>query len=173
MKRKYASLLILIILTFTFVAVFTVTAKYKTDIDGYACGTLSQYGGEPGLPCELVDGVWNLKIADGKVWFYACITERNLDETVENAPEDSIDLLEYSMIGKPFDIDEDGGVISVFGVVQVKKTAAQWDGSYSYNTWTTWEQIDIDTNTEDVTIINNPYDDTYWKIGTVSYQYFS
>jgi len=161
----------LTILTFTFVAVFTATAKYKTDIEGYACGTLSNYGGEPGLPCELVDGVWNLKIAGGKVWFYACITERNLDEEVENAPENSIDVLEYSIIGKPMNIYENETDIGVFGVIQVKKTAAQWDGGYSYHTWTTWEQINIDKGTGDVTIINKPWDNTYWKIGEVTYQY--
>jgi len=173
MKRKYATLLMLTILTFTFVAVFTVTAKYKTDTEGYACGTLSQYNGDPGLPAELLEGVWNLKIADGKVWFYACITEMNHDPEVEDAPENSIDLLEYSIIGKPMDIDEGNGVIGVFGVIQVKKTAAQWDGSYSYRTWTTWEYIEVDTNAETVTIINNPYDDSYWKLGTVSYHDFS
>ena len=173
MKRKYGTLLMISILTFTFVAVFTVTAKYKTDIEGYACGTLYKYNDDPELPAELLDGVWNIKIADGKVWFYACITEMNHDPMVEDAPENSIDLLEYSIIGKPMNIYEEDGVIGVFGVIQVKKTAAQWDGSYSYNTWTTWELIEIDTNTNTVEIINNPYNDSYWKLGTVSYNGFS
>ena len=173
MKRRYATLIMISILTLTFVAVFTATAKYKTDVEGYACGTLTQYNDDPYLPAELLDGVWNLKIADGKVWFYACITEMNHDSMVENAPENSIDLLEYSIIGKPMDIYEEDGVIGVFGVIQVKKTAAQWDGSYSYRTWTTWEQIKVDTNTDTVAIINNPYVDSYWKLGTVSYHNFS
>jgi hypothetical protein len=173
MKRRYATLIMLTILVFVFVAVITATANYKTDIEGYACGTLTQYNDDPDLPAELLDGVWNLKIADGKVWFYACITEMNHDPEVEDAPENSIDLLEYSIIGKPMDISEDAGVISVFGVIQVKKTAAQWDGSYSYRTWTTWELIEVDTDADAVTIINNPKDDSYWKLGTVSYHSFS
>ena len=173
MKRRYATLLIISILTLTFVAVYTATANYKTDVEGYACGTLTQYGDDPFLPAELLDGVWNLKIADGKVWFYACITEMNHDPEVEDAPVNSIDLLEYSIIGKPMDVSEDAGVITVFGVIQVKKTAAQWDGSYSYRTWTTWEQINVDTISGDITIVNNPYNDSYWKLGTVTYHDFS
>jgi hypothetical protein len=97
----------------------------------------------------------------------------NHDPIVEDAPENSIDLLEYSIIGKPMDINEEDGVIGVFGVIQVKKTAAQWDGSYSYRAWTTWEYIEVDTNTDKVTLINNPKDDSYWKLGTVSYHDFS
>jgi len=173
MNRRYVALLITSTLCLAFAAAFTATARYKTDVEGYACGTLTQYNDDPNLPAELLDGVWNLKIADGKVWFYACITELNHDPEVEDAPENSIDVLEYSIIGKPMDISEDTGVISVFGVIQVKKTASQWDGSYSYRTWTTWELIEVDTNSDTVTIINNPYVTAYWKLGTVSYHNFS
>ncbi len=161
------------VLALTLLAVYTATARYKTDIDGYACGTLTQYKDDPNLPAELLDGVWNLKIADGKVWFYACITEMNHDPEVEDAPENSIDVLEYSIIGKPMDVSEEDEVVIVFGVIQVKKTASQWDGSYSYKTWTTWEQIEVDTGADTVTIINNPFNDAYWKLGTVTYQNFS
>jgi len=173
LKPKNKALLMFTVLALTLFAVYTATAKYKTDVKGYACGTLYQYNDDPTLPAELLDGVWNLKIADGKVWFYACITEMNLDPEVEDAPENSIDVLEYSIIGKPMDISEEDGVISVFGVIQVKKTASQWDGSDSYRTWTTWELIEVDTGADTVTIINNPYNDAYWKLGTVTYHSFS
>ena len=173
MKPRNKALLMFTVLALTLFAVYTATARYKTDVEGYACGTLSQYKDDPTLPAELLDGVWNLKIADGKVWFYACITEMNLDPEVEDAPENSIDVLEYSIIGKPMDIMEEDGVVSVFGVIQVKKTASQWDGSYTYKTWTTWELIEVDTGADTVTVINNPYYDAYWKLGTVTYHSFS
>ena len=173
MKHKNKVALMSTVLVVTLFAVYTATARYKTDVEGYACGTLSQYKDDPTLPAELLDGIWNLKIVDGKVWFYACITEMNHDPEVEGAPENSIDVLEYSIIGKPMEIAEEDGVVTVFGVIQVKKTASQWDGSYTYKTWTTWELIEVDTGANTVTVINNPYYDAYWKLGTVTYHSFS
>ena len=62
-------------------------------------------------------------------------------------------------------------VVKVFGTYQVKKQAAQFDGSYTTQTWTTWSQLTIleDGRVYDV---NYPYDDTWWKSGTVEYQDF-
>lgn len=163
------------LLPLIFLASTAALAKYKTDIEGSAYGTFEKYKGEP-EEAEIVSGVWTLKIMDGKVHYYACVLEKNLDES-EGGPVNSADILEYTMISKPFYItlgyDENFGrdVLKVMGVYQVKKLAAQFDGSYTTQTWTTWSQLTILDNGT-VYTVNNPYDETWWKTGTVEYEDF-
>ena len=176
MKRKSILILTCILATVLLVST-TATAKYKTDIEGSAYGTFEKYYGEPGLSARIVSGVWNLKIQDGTVWYYACVLEENLDPS-EGSPVGSVDILEYSIAGKPFEIakeyDEDleANVVKVFANYLVKKQWAQMDGTYTTRTWTSWGQITILEN-DVVYDVNVPWDRTLWKEGTVLYQDFS
>lgn len=175
--RKKSILIIASVLVFSFLAASVVTAKQDADWDMYACGTITNYRDEPELSAEILDGIWNLKVKDGKVWFYVCNQELNLHES-EGAPVDSVDILEYSLIGTPMAmgyVDEDDDEVDdyffVFAKMQVKKTAAQFDGTYTYKTWNTWEEIRI---LSDGTVqfwrslVETPWD----KIGTVTVQDF-
>jgi hypothetical protein len=176
--RKKSILIIASVLVFSFLAASVVIAKQDTDWDMYACGTITNYRYEPNLSAEILDGIWNLKVKDGKVWFYICNQEKNIDEAVEGGPAGSVDILEYSLIGTPMAmgyVDEDDDEVDdyffVFGKMQVKKTAAQFDGTYTYKTWITWEEIRI---LSDGTVqfwrswVETPWD----KMGTVSMQDF-
>ena len=58
MKHKNKVALMSTVLVVTLFAVYTATARYKTDVEGYACGTLSQYKDDPTLPAELLEGIW-------------------------------------------------------------------------------------------------------------------
>ena len=175
MKKK--SILILTCLLATVLLVSsTATAKYKTDVEGTAYGTFEKYVGEPELSARVVKGVWNLKIQDGTVWYYACVLEENLDIS-EDSPVGSVDILEYSIAGKPFSIaqeyddDFEAIVVKVFANMQVKKQWAQMDGTYTTRTWTSWSQITILDNGQ-VYTVDNPYEDAWWKEGTVLYEDF-
>ena len=102
MKRKSLLVLTCIIAGILLVST-TVMAKYKTDLEGSAYGTFDYYQGEPELSAEVVTGVWNLKITDGKIWYYACVLEKNLDES-EGSPIGSVDVLKCTIAGKPFEV---------------------------------------------------------------------
>ena len=175
MKRKPILVLTCIITAILLVST-TVMAKYKTDLEGTAYGTFDYYKGEPALSAEVVTGVWNLKITDGKILYYACVLEKNLDES-EGSPVGSVDVLEYTIAGKPFEVAKgyddmfESEVVKVFANIQVKKQWALFDGTYTTRTWTTWAQLTI--LPDDVVIsVGNPYDDSWWRYGTVIYQDF-
>jgi hypothetical protein len=169
-------LLLTCFLTTVLLVSSTAMAKYNTDLEGSAYGTFEKYMGEPRISAEVVSGVWNLKIQDGVVWYYACVLEKNLDLS-EGSPVGSVDVLEYSIAGKPFEVAKEYDemfkmeVVKVFANMQVKKQWAQMDGTYTTQTWTSWGQITILRNGV-VYAVNNPYDDTWWKKGKVIYEDF-
>ncbi len=174
MKRK-STLVLVCLIPILLLASTTALAKYKTDVEGLAYGTFENYRGYPS-DAEIVSGFWSLKIQDGQVWYYARVLEKNLLPS-EGAPIDSADILEYTMIGKPFSIEKgydetlDTEYVKVFATYQVTKIAAKLDGTYTTKTWTTWSQIEVYAN-GDVIDNNNPYDDTWYKEGEVLYQDF-
>ena len=174
MNRK-SILILTCILASVLLVTSTANAKIKTDLEGSAYGTFESYNGLPSS-AEIVTGVWNLKITDGTVWYYACVMEKNL-ELSEGSPVDSIDILEYTLIGKPmglkieYDDDLEADVLKVFAQIQVKKSWIQMDGTYTSRTWKTWEEVTIQDNGV-IYVVNNPYSDTWWKIGTVIFEDF-
>jgi hypothetical protein len=171
MRRKPV-LIMTCVLIASFLTVLAVTAKHDADWENYAYGTLEQYRGEPGLSAEIVDGIWNLKVKDGKVWFYACYQELNLDSEAEGGPEGSVDILEFTLIGTPMYMRYEDESYDVFAQLQVKKTQAQFDGTYTQRTWKTWNLISISEDGVDFTMWRRPWATDWDKIGTITAQDF-
>ena len=166
MKTKTVVILSVLVLASMFVVV-PVIAKQLAPWEHFAYGTFTDYYDDPDLPevpegedpipmgAEIVDGIWNLKVKDDAVWFYACVQEKNIDPDEENSPEGSIDILEYTLQGQPvamgfFDGLSDGQVTargtpaySVLGYFKVQKQWAQFDGRYTTRTWKTFGAIEI------------------------------
>lgn len=95
----------------------------------------------------------------------------------KGSPVGSVDVLEYTIAGKHFNIAQEydemfkTNVVKVFANMQVKKQWAQMDRTYTTQTWTSWAQLTILDNGEVYRVIN-PYDDSWWKEGTVINQDF-
>ena len=171
MRRK-SVLIMTCVLIASFLTVLAVTAKHDADWEYYAYGTLESYRGEPGVSAEILDGIWNLKVKDGKVWFYAYYTELNIDSEAEMGPEGSVDLFEFSLIGTPMSMGYDDDSYDVFAQLLVKKTKAQFDGTYTQKTWKTWNLIEISENGVDFTMWRRPWETEWDKIGTITAQDF-
>lgn len=178
MRRK-SVLIMTCILIASSITILAVTAKHYTDWENYAYGTLEQYRGEPDLSAAIEDGIWILKVKDGKVWFYACYQEKNIDSEVEGGPEGSVDILEFSLIGtpiymgyvdneEPYDEPES---FCVMAQLQVKKMQAQFDGTYTQKTWKTWNLIEVNRNGV-FTMWRRPKPTDWDKIGTITEQDF-
>ena len=164
--KKNRILLISLIIALATLTFLTVNAKNNPDIQGAAFGTITNYKTEPDLPAKIVSGIWDLRIEEGKVWYCARVYEQNLDPEVENAPMDSIDILEYTFLGSPMVLTREDGVLTIEFYVQVEKTAAQWDGSYKHEQWKSHEAIILHDDGYFL-VMNHPTDNTWYKEGTV------
>lgn len=181
MKMKTKSVLLMSLIMLSSLLAVSSIAKHPTVWENYAFGTLEKYNADPGLSAELVDGIWNLKVKDDTVWFYACYQERNLDAEEENSPEGSIDILEFTLQGQPFwmgnvemgvpGVDTALGKAAyvVFGKFQLKKTWAIYDGTYTSRTWKTWMAVEIYED-GDFLLNNWPSGLSDWdQVGEVTY----
>jgi hypothetical protein len=145
MKRKGLLILTTIIVSAVFLSIYTI-AKQPSNWEYYAYGHITNY--QEAYSAEIKSGFWNLKVLGKEVWLNIYYLEKNLDSDVENSPEDSTDMFEMSVNGKPFFIYEDVGLgkLYVFAKFQVKKTWATFDGTYEPKTWHTYRMLIIDFN---------------------------
>jgi hypothetical protein len=133
-----------------------VTAKQPTIWDYYAYGDILDYQEAPSA--EIKSGFWNLKVSGKKVWLNAYYLEKNLDENIEDSPDNSVDTFEWSVVGKPFFIYVDEPKLYVFTKLEVKKSWATFDGTYEPMTWHTYRMLIIDFDSELVLFDSYPPD---------------
>jgi hypothetical protein len=168
MKKK-AFLSLASIATITFIMAITVTANQPTDWDYYAYGDIVDY--QDTNSAEIKSGFWNLKVSGEKVWLYMYYLEENIEPDVENSPKFSVDIFEWSILGKPMFYFEDDVEKKLWILVQfqVKKTWATFYGTYEPNTWETWRMLIIDFDDELVLFDrfpSDPFSEPYTGIDT-------
>ena len=155
MKRKGLIVLATIVVSSLAAAIY-VTAKQPADWEYYAYGEILDYQDAPSA--EIKSGFWNLKVSGKKIWLNAYYLEENLDPEIEGSPFGSVDIFEWSMLGNPMMMYEDGDKLYIFAQLQVKKSWATFDGTYEPKNWKTWRMLIIDFSTEEVLFDSYPPD---------------
>ena len=142
MKRKGILILATIIVS-TFLIGIYVIAKQPTSWDYYVYGGILDYQDAPSA--EIQSGFWNLKISGKKVWLNLYYLEENLDEDIEASPDNSVDIMDWSIVGNPLFMYEDEveEKLYLFAEWKVKKTWATSVGTYQPVTWHTLSLIHI------------------------------
>ena len=136
MKKK-AILILTAILAILVIAGISVFAQGGSDWEYYACGTIDGYEAVESAEID-PPGFWNLKVQGKKIWLDVYNLETNLIADIEGSPEGSVDILEYSMTGKPMVFIESEDKLEIFAVMRVTKSWAQFDGTYKQASWKTW-----------------------------------
>ena len=119
MKRR-ALLVITALITVVLLVTVSATAKKPTEWTYFAYGTINDYNDAPSS--TIIDGYWNLKIQGNQIWLQVNYIEKNLIEAVENSPDGSVDLFEFSYMGQPMAFIEGEDTLDIFAVMKVDKT---------------------------------------------------
>ena len=141
MKKRSGLFMACLLLPSVLLAI-SVTAKQETPWENYAYGTLEKY--DDAWSARVVHGFWNLKVTGEKVWFNGYYLEENLDADVEGSPVGSTDVFEWILHGKPIMMMRVGDTLYIAAKVLIKKSWAQFDGTYTSRSIETWQVLAFD-----------------------------
>lgn len=106
---------------------------------------------------QVLQGVWSVRLEQGKVYFDGILYEKNLYPDFESSPVDSIDIMEQSMISNDYTFEDN--VLIFTGKVHVDKESFSLDGIIEKSTFVSFYKVTVDLNEMTIFIDSYPIDE--------------